>query len=278
MEPVMKNRYLVAKYISNLARMEPKNVGVFLHMDGRMQARFIGERNLSLDLRAVKSLVSHTGSYKQWVEYWRHLMSEPASGDEILNRLLATSNGNYIVTEGEVVFPPREFAGDSPRVLEYLFQLLVGEFPEQKESLEQVSLSAKCEEIIRHYGLKKTPHFEESPIISVDVDGITQHIKPSYRWLNGSEVYFQKVSLDGAKIESTQKDVNSALWMFEKLKDKDERVLDEGLGKDIRLFGDVVAARHRSERVFSFTATNLRPSSRCRRRAAGGLGVWRARS
>jgi hypothetical protein len=79
--------------------------------------------------------------------------------------------------------------------------------------------------------LKKTPHFEESPIISVDVDGITQHIKPSYRWLNGSEVYFQKVSLDGAKIESTQKDVNSALWMFEKLKDKDERVLTKALVK-----------------------------------------------
>ena len=193
----MKNRYLVAKYISNLARMEPKNVGVILHMDGRVQARFIGERNLSLDLRAVKSLVSHTGSYKQWVEYWRHLMSEPVSGDEALNRLLATSNGNYIVAEGEVVFPPREFAGDSSRVLEYLFQLLVGEFPEQKESLEQVSLSAKCEEIIRHYGLKKTSHFEESPIIRVDVDGITQHIKPSYRWLNGSEVYFQKVSRRG---------------------------------------------------------------------------------
>jgi hypothetical protein len=227
----MKNRYLIAKYIPNLARMEPKNVGVFLHMDGRLFARFIGERNLALDLRAVRSLVSHTGTYKQWIEYWRHLMTKQVAGDELLNQLLATSNGNYIVTEGDVVFPPKEMSGDPLRILEYLFQFLVGDFPEQKESLEQVSLSAKCEEIIKRYGLKKTTYFEESPIISVDVDGITQHLKPSYRWLNGAEVCFQKVSLDAVKLESTQKDVNSALWMFEKLKNSNNRIQTKALVK-----------------------------------------------
>jgi hypothetical protein len=227
----MKNRYLIAKYIPNLARMEPKNIGIFLHMDGRLLARFMGERHLNLDLRAVRSLVSHTGAYKQWIEYWRYLVAKESAGEELFNKLLATSNGNYIVTEGEVVFPPREMSGDPSRILEYLFQLLVGDFPEQKESLEQVSLSAKCEEIVKRYGLKKTAHFEESPLISVNVDGITQHLKPSYRWLNGAEVCFQKVSLDAVKLESTQKEVNNALWMFEKLKFSNDRIQTKALIK-----------------------------------------------
>jgi hypothetical protein len=218
MEFVMSSRYLIAKYVSNLARMEPRNIGVFLEFNGQIYAKFVGEKNQGLDLRTVRSLVSHTGSYKQWIEYWRYMLDQRIQSNELLDRILASSRGNYIVTEGDTVFLPREAANDAAHAIDYLFHLLVDEFPEQKENPEQLSLALKCEEIIKRYELGRLPQFEKEPIVEIQVDGLRQHIRPSYRWINGGEIYFQKVSIDAARPDATQKDVTSTAWMFEKLK------------------------------------------------------------
>jgi len=219
----MTNRYLVAKYFSSLARMEPKNVGIFLEDQGRVYARFLGEKPGGVDLRSVRSVVSHTGSYKQWVEYWKYVLGQDKTADEVLDQLKKSSRGNYAVAEGEPLFLPRDFSGDAPHRIDYLFHLLVDEFPQQTDNPEQLSLSAKCEEIVRKYELQRVPYFQREPVIEIHVDGVRQHIRPSYRWMNGAEVYFQKVSIDSARPDATQKDVTSTAWMFEKLKLADDR-------------------------------------------------------
>ena len=215
----MTTRYLIIRYISDLARKEPKNIGVVLATSQGVMARFLGEKDNKLDLRSVKSLVSHTASYKQWIEYWRYVISADTTVDNKLNEILESSRGNYVAGEGEVVYLPPDVASDPQRTLSHLFYLLVSEFPERQEGEAEISLSARCDEIISRYELWKSPHFKVGPVVDVTIGAnVSQHIVPSFAWVNGVEVYFQKVSIVGARPDSSQKNVNNAAWIFEKLK------------------------------------------------------------
>ncbi len=156
-EPVVGMRYLIAKYISYLTRNEPKNIGVVLASDSGVIAKFIGEKEGRIDSRVVRPLVSHTGTYKQWIEYWRHVITQDAESDEKLDRVIASSRGNYVVVEGEVVYLPPEIAADPYATLRQLYYLLIEEFPEDLEKEGELDLNAKCDEIIRQYDLKKNP-------------------------------------------------------------------------------------------------------------------------
>jgi hypothetical protein len=49
--------------------------------------------------------------------------------------------------------------------------------------------------------------------------------------VNGTETYFQKVSIVQAKPEACQKNVNNAAWIFEKLKEGDGRRITRALVK-----------------------------------------------
>jgi hypothetical protein len=215
----MTTRYLIIRYISDLARKEPKNIGVVLASTQGVMAKFIGERDNKLDLRSVRSLVSHTPSYKQWIDYWRHVISQDIEPEKKLNEILASSRGNYVVSEGEVVYLTPDVASDPHRTLSHLFYLLVSEFPQQQEEEAELSLSARCDEIIKRFDLRKSPHFKEAPAVDVTLStNVRQHIVPSFAWVNGAEVYFQKVSIVGARPDASQKNVNNAAWIFEKLK------------------------------------------------------------
>src|SRR5579872_826727 len=98
------SRYLIARYIKDLARMEPRNIGVILFpSDGHVLARFLGEKKGDLDLRVVRSQVTHTQTYRQWIDYWRYTMHK-SSIKEVADKILASSRGNYQVTEGRWFF------------------------------------------------------------------------------------------------------------------------------------------------------------------------------
>ena len=223
----MTMRYLVARYISDLARNEPKNIGVLLASESGVMAKFIGERDGRIDLRVMRPLVSHTGTYKQWIDYWRYVIAQDAEPEQKLDKVLASSRGNYMTVEGEVVYLPPEIAADPHATLRQLYYLLVEEFPRDVETEGERDLNAKCDEIIRRFDLRRNPHFTESPKVDVTVGGgVIQHIIPSFSWVNGTEVYFQKVSLLAIRPEANQKNVNNAAWIFERLKsDKNDRVL-----------------------------------------------------
>jgi len=198
--------------------MEPRNIGVFLFPgNGRVLARFLGEKNGALDLRIVRSQVTHTQTYRQWVDYWRYLLRQHGQ-EGLAEQIVASSRGNYQVTEGEMVFLPAEIAADPNALLEHLFQLLVTEFPNEAEQAEDVvTLAARCEEIIQEFRLRETQHWVEAPVVPVQIGGAVQHLRPSYAWRNGREIFFQKVSINSGRLERTQKDVTSAAYLFEKL-------------------------------------------------------------
>jgi hypothetical protein len=227
------SRYFVARFIENLARGEAKNVGVFYMTDEGISARFLGEKGTgTVDLRTVRSLIPHTPTYKQWIDYWRALLAEKSEPTEQIGEIVRSAKGNFVVEEGSGVFIPPQAAVDGAHRLDYLFHLLVDEFPRVDNADDvQRGLSERCEQIVRRYQLRKDPHFSESPSISIQVDGSTKHVRPSYHWLNGRDVYYQKVLIDDVKFDLTQRDVTSARWLFERLKELSGSVETKALVK-----------------------------------------------
>jgi hypothetical protein len=216
MEPAMTMRYVVVRYVSDLTRDEPKNIGIVLASEKEVIAKFVGEKGGKLDLRKVRSVVPHTGTYKQWIDYWRYIISQHQETERSLDQVLASSRGNFIAKEGETVYLPREVAINPQSALRHLYYLLVEEFPQ--EGQEETDLNERCEEIIKQYELRRSPYFKEGHEVEVTVDSVVQRIIPSYSWVNGVEIYFQKVSLLAARRETTQRNVNNAAWIFERLK------------------------------------------------------------
>lgn len=227
------SRYFVARFIENLARGEAKNVGVFYMSDEGISARFLGEKGgNAVDLRTVRSLIPHTPTYKQWIEYWRAVLDERIEPSDQIKEILRSAKGNFVVEEGSGIFIPPQAATDEAHRLEYLFHLLVDEFPQiDNTDVVQRSLSDRCEQIVKKYQLRKDPHFSESPTISIDVDGTKKHVRPSYHWLNGRDIYYQKVLIDDVKLDLTQRDVTSARWLFERLKSLGSSVETKALVK-----------------------------------------------
>lgn len=216
----MSNRYYIVRFIENLARGETKNIGVFYEGENGISGRFLGEKgNGAIDLRSVRSLVPHTPTYKQWVDYWKRVLSQDKDPNLVMREITNSARGNFVVQEGERIFIPREMSDGDGNRLSYLFNLLVGEFPSNfQEDFLQQSLSEKCDEIIKRFRLRRDPHFHITPTIPVTVEGATVHLQPSYQWLNGRDICYQKVTINQARLDATQKDVTSATWVLDHLK------------------------------------------------------------
>lgn len=213
----MTNEYLVAKYVASPARMEPRNIGVFVRVGGSWRARFLGESaEGKMDLRRVRPVVEHLGSYQQWVEYWRHILRSTQAAD-VRRTLESSSRVNFIVAEGPSLFLGPDAPSNPEFTLEYLYHLIVTEFPEQRA--EELSLTQIVEDTIRKFKLRENPHFADFPSVRCELaGGVVEHVRPSHGFTNGREVYFQKVSINPNRPEQSQKEVHNAAWIFERLR------------------------------------------------------------
>jgi len=116
----MSARYWVARYISDLFRKEPRNIGVFVEANGAVAARFFGEGEPGqIDGRKLRVL-KYPDVYRQWIDFWRAEIARtpPAS-------LIEMSRSHYRVIEGEGVDDIGASTVDD--VANYLYALLVSE-------------------------------------------------------------------------------------------------------------------------------------------------------
>jgi hypothetical protein len=101
-------RYLLARYIPDILRDEPRNIGVILWTPKAIGARFIGETAPGqVDLRSVPPFVNVPSAYAQWVNYWRSQMQykrlKPLGGGPsvwrsnpaFLDALQSSNHGNF---------------------------------------------------------------------------------------------------------------------------------------------------------------------------------------
>lgn len=146
--------YLIAKFIPDLFRNEPMNIGVIVWSDGTTSARFVGTQpdgringtSLPGDLKKAHA------AYKQWADAWNRMLEQGVlkchgSGNVILKAnscfleaFQKTGTGNFILERGgELVEEvPNE---EIQEVTDYLFERLVtkaGNVSEPSKTAEEV--------------------------------------------------------------------------------------------------------------------------------------------
>jgi predicted RNA-binding protein with RPS1 domain len=100
-------RFLIAKYVPDVFRNEPRNIGVVLWTPDGVAARFLGEKPDApgeVDDADIPEFVNSKHAYKQWVRYWRRELGKPAVsqlGD--LNSLRTHQPSTYEMTTGGVL-------------------------------------------------------------------------------------------------------------------------------------------------------------------------------
>src|SRR5262245_8191524 len=127
-------QFLIAQYLSDPMRREPKNIGLIVVKDGKCDARFLGEQSGGIDLRSIR-WARDAQLYQHWVESWREQIEDGPGG--LLERLSETNGGNYDVILGGHV---TDANGDTAALIcERLFPLLVGEPQEEVDSVSKGS-------------------------------------------------------------------------------------------------------------------------------------------
>ncbi len=119
-------KWYVVKYVPDLFRREPRNVGIIAFDGTEVVWQFLGQSepnplDLEIDARMAKSVVTSVRNYRAWVKFFRNAV---VHGDVGLSRFQA--GGNYSVEVGGEVL-----RSDQKPLLEFtaeLFDRFVGDF------------------------------------------------------------------------------------------------------------------------------------------------------
>ena len=169
--------FLIAKFIPDLRRMEPRNFGVVVWSDGHFAAKFAGEERLESDKFRVRPpsylQVSSPDAYRQWINYWRTLMSRPTivsrRGEvvprediDFLRNLQSKSREQFALVEGGQLFehvPPDEL----PAVADELFAELVAlpTHRDQAHALAAIQLRKSAKRVLKQSELVGRDDFHE---------------------------------------------------------------------------------------------------------------------
>ncbi len=176
-------RFLLAKYVRDLDRMEPRNIGVFLWARGNLSAKF-------LEAGAASEFVTEMDVYSRWVKYWTKAITageiQPRRGDPVptsdpasLDALLATQKGNYILTDaGELMESIRK--KDSSKAVDFLFRELVATTTKNAAKDDRHGFADRCVALLRKAGLAGREDFKEHYPVEVAVYGVPQSLHFSY--------------------------------------------------------------------------------------------------
>lgn len=232
----MKAQWLVAKYVPDLKRREPQNVGVLLRMGDLVLSRFKGERpDRTINGQLVKGWVGDLNTYKAWVEYWR---KTGYAGWEAKRSTRARSSAQSYFLElgGErIVGNDKTHPED---LLDDLYQLLV-----ERESERQIGVRGLSEGVFEKLAIQDRLQRDCRIMVpsSRDASEIEDELFFDYRFDNGKVNLFQAVSLtypDGR----TWMHVHAAAWAFEKM------IAYQGAhAAGSQMFALVKARKHNSE-------------------------------
>ncbi|MAT05542.1 MAG: hypothetical protein CL424_10925 [Acidimicrobiaceae bacterium] len=173
----METEWLVVKFVADLRRNEPVNVGVMLSTPAGRRSRFKGERNDgTIDGHKVRWAQS-ADNWRRWVEYWRWEFHERLVDPQaMINEQRAS---NFVVTYGG-----RQLAGetnDPDALLDELFGVLVDEQGKPPDA-EQASFEREVDQLVRSSRLALDPSFKRDHRITLGERGPYEF---PYAWVNG---------------------------------------------------------------------------------------------
>jgi hypothetical protein len=200
-------RIFVAKYIPDVRRWEPRNVGVFVEERGGFESRFFGEVQPGVtDHRTTRHVVNDPEVYDEWVSYWRRATTI----EELAQRQVA----NYWVAEAGEVWLAEEDT-DAATIADRYYRELIAEPPEERE----VALERRVERLLRDSGVLGSEAFQRDVEIESDPRKLPerQRYKFPYAVENGRLTVGQRVSFHVPYF-------NDALWKFTHVRDEIRKV------------------------------------------------------
>lgn len=216
--------YLLAKYVDDLTRNEPSNIGVIVYDGSRAIARFDGEDDSGrIDLRRVRHRITGSHSYRAWIQYWRRVLKEPAvldpalsdrpPGDpRVIDRLLDLPGQDFYLESGGTILFDAD-ARDLRATVDDLFARLVkADEPPAPQTLQQKSRDALAAAGV---SLDDGTRFKTRVPLQVEVQGVTVEEEVSYAVMNGAWHYFQEVSFDSGSLLRSQKEASHCAFLFE---------------------------------------------------------------
>lgn len=269
-------RYLVAKYISDLQRMEPKNVGIVLWASGKVSARFLGERSDNLgkvDGRTVPGFIASTAAYKQWIEFWRTQLGNETSSkfsEAGLNSLKDASRGNFFLVDGGLILEEIN-PTYLPKLTDDLFQRLVdtSSFEDPKDPiLEQIANNW-----IKEFGLTRNEHFRSRyEVVCPIAPKIEERFEFSHAYTaKGIQKLYQRVPLTRS-YGHLRRTVHDSAWMLEKVvhhgivrRDQavalvyatDELMQDPEISRSLSVLSSVASVANLADRSQAIEAFNI---------------------
>ena len=186
-------KWLVVKFMPDLRRREPRNVGIVLFpgdraLGGSAILRLRGLTDGRLDLRRA-SVGSQSAVYEGWVNYWRDLAATEAPLERWLEPMPASSF--YLEQGGEVISEvPRN--SNMEELADDLYELLVEPIPSPyRLPHEERDFVGQVDDILRRSGLLYDQHFRTD--FSTPLQGLREQ-KFHYAWVNGHTTVGQRLN------------------------------------------------------------------------------------
>jgi hypothetical protein len=207
----MNTQWIVAKYMRDLKRREPQNVGVLLRVGDLVLSKFKGERpDRTINGQLVKGWVGDLNTYKAWVEYWRRTVS-PEWDIKKLTRVRSGAQNYFLEFGGERLVGNGKTHPED--LLDDLYQLVV-----EEESEPEISVRGLSESVFERLAIQD--RVKQDCRITVPSagggSGADDQLFFDFRFDNGAMNLFQAISLtypDGR----TWMHVHAAAWAFEKV-------------------------------------------------------------
>lgn len=177
----MSARFLVAKYVPDVKRMEPRNIGVIAWCDGCAEARFLGEDEAPPRRLGIRD----TRVYRKWLSSWRKQIARPfvevghgqivdKSTPEFLDALREWSRDSFLLVEGGEIIEAVDRTS-LPALTEYLFRELVAEDEaKEKKEHEYQQLKTAATQLIKQSGLEGRPDFRRHEPTWYTAFGVTK--------------------------------------------------------------------------------------------------------
>lgn len=205
-------RYLIAKFIDDPRRMEPRNIGVMLWSGGKVACRFTPAESARF--------IHDKATYQRWVAFWTKQAERPElksqSGELVSRRtsqfvdaLALSQKGNYRLYEAGYL-PERLRAGEREEAVEFLYSELVATSEAIEEEKAVLPLRDTCADLFEQAGAVGRQEYHPNFRINCSVEGVWQEFRFDYAWESRTlESVFQRVLLSG------QQSVFAATLMFE---------------------------------------------------------------
>jgi hypothetical protein len=217
---LMTPRFLLAKYVANLSRMEPRNIGVLLWANGEIASRFLS--------KSEAPFVGDHEAYDWWIGSWQEKIASdsiaPVRGARVsksdprcMDALLTNQEDNYLLVDaGELLQPigKRELSS----AVDFLFGDLVSQHDAMLDSgaahRTSPTLRENCERIFAATGLSDRKDYHENYPVQCPVYSVKKHLNFNHGFGNGKpDSVFQQANL------KSQQSVNSSALMLHAVTD-----------------------------------------------------------